>query len=121
MKPRSLLPTERERIEQPRQERSLPMAPHSSFLRRLARQIWQRRAPDLIETENETRKPRSLPPTEKESSEQPPQERSLQRVPRNSFLRSLTRQILPRKVPVLLQMSSVECGAACLAMILSYY
>lgn len=27
----------------------------------------------------------------------------------------------PRRVPVLLQLSAVECGAACLAMILSYY
>ena len=37
------------------------------------------------------------------------------------FLRRLARQKIPRRVPVMLQMSSTECGAACLAMILSYY
>src|SRR5690349_23364402 len=41
--------------------------------------------------------------------------------PSHSFLRKLTGKRWRRRVPVLLQMSSVECGAACLAMILSYY
>ena len=30
-------------------------------------------------------------------------------------------RLRPRRVPVLLQLSAVECGAACLAMMLSYY
>jgi energy-coupling factor transporter ATP-binding protein EcfA2 len=33
----------------------------------------------------------------------------------------LLAKLRPRRVPVLTQMTSVECGAACLAMILSYY
>jgi ABC-type bacteriocin/lantibiotic exporter with double-glycine peptidase domain len=41
--------------------------------------------------------------------------------PSHTFLRSLAKLIWQRRVPVLLQMSSVECGAACLAMILTYY
>jgi ABC-type bacteriocin/lantibiotic exporter with double-glycine peptidase domain len=36
-------------------------------------------------------------------------------------LKDLNRPLHARRVPVLLQLSAVECGAACLAMILSYY
>ncbi|HLV97310.1 MAG TPA: cysteine peptidase family C39 domain-containing protein [Ktedonobacterales bacterium] len=35
--------------------------------------------------------------------------------------RTLLSRILPRRIPVLTQMTAVECGAACLAMILCYY
>ncbi len=35
--------------------------------------------------------------------------------------RNLLANARPRRVPVLMQMTAVECGAACLAMILSYY
>lgn len=42
-------------------------------------------------------------------------------VPRSRKRSFLLQQLRPRKVPVLLQMSLVECGAACLAMILGYY
>ncbi len=35
--------------------------------------------------------------------------------------RKLLASVLPHRVPVLTQMTAVECGAACLAMILSYY
>ena len=35
--------------------------------------------------------------------------------------RQIAARLRPRRVPVLVQMSAVECGAACLAMILSYY
>src|ERR1700731_1819402 len=45
-----------------------------------------------------------------------PEELSRDR-PRRSFVRKLRR----RRVPQLSQMNMVECGAACLAMILSYY
>lgn len=38
-----------------------------------------------------------------------------------AFLQRLVKQKMPRRVPVMLQMSVTECGAACLAMILSYY
>jgi ATP-binding cassette subfamily B protein len=37
------------------------------------------------------------------------------------WLQSLIQNIYRKRVPVLLQMSEVECGAACLAMILRYY
>ncbi len=40
---------------------------------------------------------------------------------RPSLWRTLLAKLRPRRVPVLLQMSMVECGAACLAMILSYH
>src|SRR5262249_6988124 len=40
---------------------------------------------------------------------------------KRSRWRALLAKLHPRRVPVLLQMSMVECGAACLAMILSYY
>ncbi len=36
-------------------------------------------------------------------------------------LQKLVQGLRPRRIPVLYQMSAVECGAACLAMILSYY
>ena len=36
-------------------------------------------------------------------------------------LRRIFARLRPRRVPVLVQMSAVECGAACLAMILSYF
>ncbi|HET8840752.1 MAG TPA: cysteine peptidase family C39 domain-containing protein, partial [Ktedonobacteraceae bacterium] len=51
----------------------------------------------------------------------PSQERTGQARPKISLLRFLLILLWPRRVPVLLQMSMVECGAACLAMILSYY
>lgn len=35
--------------------------------------------------------------------------------------RKFLANVRPRRVPVLMQMTAVECGAACLAMILSYY
>jgi ABC-type bacteriocin/lantibiotic exporter with double-glycine peptidase domain len=35
--------------------------------------------------------------------------------------RKLVAKVRPRRVPVLTQMTAVECGAACLAMLLSYY
>ena len=35
--------------------------------------------------------------------------------------RQILARLRPRRIPVLLQLSAVECGAACLAMILSYY
>ncbi len=35
--------------------------------------------------------------------------------------RKLLAKVRPRRVPVLIQMTAVECGATCLAMILSYY
>ena len=44
--------------------------------------------------------------------------------PRFSFLRStasLLQSSLRRRVPPVLQLTAVECGAACLAMILGYY
>src|SRR5256885_4870328 len=52
---------------------------------------------------------------------QPLQERTGLARPKRSLLRFLLTRLWPRRVPVLLQMSMVECGAACLAMILSYY
>lgn len=36
-------------------------------------------------------------------------------------LQRLVQGLRPRRIPVLYQMSAVECGAACLAMLLSYY
>lgn len=39
----------------------------------------------------------------------------------SSTMQEVMLEMFRRKVPELLQMSSVECGAACLAMILSYY
>src|SRR5215211_6751127 len=36
-------------------------------------------------------------------------------------IRALLVHLRPGRVPVLLQMSQVECGAACLAMVLCYY
>lgn len=36
-------------------------------------------------------------------------------------LDGLTRRLLRRRVPVMLQMNAVECGASCLAMILNFY
>ena len=50
-----------------------------------------------------------------------PQERTEPAPATRSLLRFLLTQFWPRRVPVLLQMSQVECGAACLAMILGYY
>lgn len=41
--------------------------------------------------------------------------------PPHSLWKTLWRHLFRRRVPVVLQMSAVECGAACLAMILSYY
>jgi ABC-type bacteriocin/lantibiotic exporter with double-glycine peptidase domain len=38
-----------------------------------------------------------------------------------NLLRTLTHDVLSRRVPALQQVSMVECGAACLAMILTYY
>ncbi|GCE23491.1 cysteine peptidase family C39 domain-containing protein [Dictyobacter kobayashii] len=35
--------------------------------------------------------------------------------------RSIVNKILKKRVPVMLQMSEVECGLACLAMVLSYH
>lgn len=37
------------------------------------------------------------------------------------FAKTGINHLLRRRVPIRLQLSSVECGAACLAMILSYY
>jgi HlyB family type I secretion system ABC transporter len=51
----------------------------------------------------------------------PSQERTGPARPKRSLLRFLLTLLWLRRVPVLLQMSMVECGAACLAMILSYY
>lgn len=51
----------------------------------------------------------------------PAQEQSVHVAPGSSFFRKLLRQMKRRSIPVLLQMSTVECGAACLAMVLSYY
>ena len=56
-------------------------------------------------------------PTQKLKRVKPPQ-------PKFSFLHSATRfwqTMLRRRVPTVLQLTAVECGAACLAMILSYY
>ena len=51
----------------------------------------------------------------------PPQHRShAQRRQRGAFWGTM-RAIMRRRVPPLVQMNAVECGAACLAMILSYY
>jgi len=58
---------------------------------------------------------------------QPKQQKSTQRSSQRllvallSWLQGLIRGIYRKRVPVLLQMSIVECGAACLAMILRYY
>ena len=40
---------------------------------------------------------------------------------KQAWLNLLSRTVRLRKVPLILQLSSVECGAACLAMILSYF
>src|SRR5258708_32147172 len=36
-------------------------------------------------------------------------------------IRTLTRKVQGQRVPEIIQMSSVECGLACLAMVLSYH
>src|SRR5436305_6141318 len=41
--------------------------------------------------------------------------------PRKRTRQPFWRHLLPRHIPVIHQMSAVECGAACLAMMLSYY
>src|SRR5438552_17361424 len=41
--------------------------------------------------------------------------------PQRSTWKMPLKSSVRRRVPVLLQMSAVECGAACLAMILTYY
>jgi ABC-type bacteriocin/lantibiotic exporter with double-glycine peptidase domain len=48
----------------------------------------------------------------------PPQAASTTRLSR---WRQMLARLRPRRIPVLLQLSAVECGAACLAMLLSYY
>src|SRR6266516_803826 len=41
--------------------------------------------------------------------------------PNQSLAQRLADRVRPRRVPVLLQMTTTECGAACLAMVLSYF
>jgi ATP-binding cassette subfamily B protein len=59
----------------------------------------------------------AMTPQQKQQEEAPPKRSATSRLAeglrRKTFLR--------KRVPVLLQMSAVECGAACLAMILRYY
>ena len=50
----------------------------------------------------------------------PPKQRPA-RPTRPSLWSQILSRLRPRRIPVLLQLSAVECGAACLAMLLSYY
>jgi len=59
-----------------------------------------------------------LPP---DIQEKAPTQPARQAVPKGRRLSSFMQHLWQRKVPVLLQMTSVECGAACLAMILNYH
>src|SRR5256885_1650938 len=49
------------------------------------------------------------------------EQRGVRKRPRKRFFASVGKGIRRRRVPVMLQMGAVECGAACLAMILAYY
>jgi ATP-binding cassette subfamily B protein len=91
----------------------------------LVQEALEREEPPRSETPPSSASLRIQPPTSSRSAPPEPSQptTSAPTAPLMPFARwwQFLARLRPRRVPVLLQLSAVECGAACLAMLLCYY